>query len=68
MTAPFMDGLPWQEQMPSGRMGDSKDVAGLILFLASRAGAYVNGASHVIDGGWLDTSLRMSALLRVPDS
>lgn len=29
----------------------SKDMAGTILFLASRAGAYVNGAVWLVDGG-----------------
>lgn len=31
--------------------GNIDDVAGLILFLVSKAGAYVNGATHVVDGG-----------------
>ncbi|KPM39362.1 hypothetical protein AK830_g7195 [Neonectria ditissima] len=29
--------------IPEGRAGDSEDMAGVILFLASRAGAYLNG-------------------------
>jgi len=28
-----------------------KDMAGVIMFLASRAGAYVNGAVWIVDGG-----------------
>jgi NAD(P)-dependent dehydrogenase (short-subunit alcohol dehydrogenase family) len=36
---------------PSGRQGTPQDVAGVILFLASDAAAYVNGSNIVVDGG-----------------
>ncbi|EGN98169.1 hypothetical protein SERLA73DRAFT_56541 [Serpula lacrymans var. lacrymans S7.3] len=36
---------------PMGRAGTLTDMAGPILFLASRAGAYVNGAVWLVDGG-----------------
>jgi NAD(P)-dependent dehydrogenase (short-subunit alcohol dehydrogenase family) len=39
--------------VPLGRMGDLPDMAGQILYLASRAGAYCNGNIIVIDGGRL---------------
>lgn len=32
-----------------------KDMAGATLFLASRAGAYVNGAVWLVDGGRVGT-------------
>ncbi|KII93791.1 hypothetical protein PLICRDRAFT_405288 [Plicaturopsis crispa FD-325 SS-3] len=38
---------------PSSRIGTPEDVAGTALFLASRAGAYVNGATITLDGGHL---------------
>ncbi|KAK0742537.1 hypothetical protein B0T21DRAFT_400236 [Apiosordaria backusii] len=41
--------------VPVGRMGDEKDMAGQILYLASRAGAYCNGNVVLIDGGRLGT-------------
>ena len=41
--------------VPLGRMGDEMDMAGQILYLASRAGAYCNGNIIVIDGGRLTT-------------
>jgi NAD(P)-dependent dehydrogenase (short-subunit alcohol dehydrogenase family) len=41
--------------VPLGRMGDNMDMAGQILYLASRAGAYLNGNTIVVDGGRLGT-------------
>ncbi|KAJ5898898.1 hypothetical protein N7495_003642 [Penicillium taxi] len=37
--------------IPLGRIGTPQDVAGTCLFLSSRAGAYVNGATITVDGG-----------------
>ena len=39
--------------IPLGRIGSPEDVAGACLFLSSRAGAYVNGATIALDGGSL---------------
>jgi len=39
--------------IPLGRIGTPQDVAGACLFLSSRAGAYVNGATIALDGGSL---------------
>ncbi|KKA30466.1 hypothetical protein TD95_000613 [Thielaviopsis punctulata] len=41
--------------VPMGRMGDSMDMAGAVLYLASRAGAYCHGTGLVLDGGRLCT-------------
>ncbi|KAH7928495.1 NAD(P)-binding protein [Leucogyrophana mollusca] len=40
-------------QVPTNRLGTPEDVAGAALFLSSRAGAYVNGATIALDGGFL---------------
>ncbi|MHB8242923.1 MAG: glucose 1-dehydrogenase [Solirubrobacteraceae bacterium] len=40
-----------EQAVPLGRIGRPDDVAGLALFLASRAGAYVTGAVIPLDGG-----------------
>jgi NAD(P)-dependent dehydrogenase (short-subunit alcohol dehydrogenase family) len=37
--------------IPLGRFGAPGDIAGAIVFLCSRAGAYVTGAELVLDGG-----------------
>ena len=36
---------------PMGRYGDAQEVARLVVFLASDAASYVNGAAWLIDGG-----------------
>ncbi|KAI0119933.1 hypothetical protein GGR51DRAFT_495616 [Nemania sp. FL0031] len=38
---------------PTGRLGRPEDIAGVVVYLASRAGAHVNGATIEIDGGAL---------------
>jgi 2-deoxy-D-gluconate 3-dehydrogenase len=39
------------KRVPARRIGDEKDMAGLAIFLASRAGDYVVGNAIAIDGG-----------------
>ena len=39
--------------IPEQRLGDSEDMSGAILYLVSRAGAYLNGNVLVPDGGRL---------------
>jgi NAD(P)-dependent dehydrogenase (short-subunit alcohol dehydrogenase family) len=36
---------------PLGRIGEPEDMAGIAIYLASRAGAYVTGAVIPVDGG-----------------
>jgi len=45
----------YASQIPVGRHGEPEDIGGLVVFLASDASSYVNGAVISIDGG---TSLR----------
>jgi NAD(P)-dependent dehydrogenase (short-subunit alcohol dehydrogenase family) len=42
-----------KEKVPLARMGDEADMAGQILYLASKAGSYLNGSVNVVDGGRL---------------
>ena len=39
--------------VPLGRPGEPEDIEGLVVFLASRAGAYVNGGTIALDGGYI---------------
>ena len=41
--------------IPAERAGDEKDMQGTILYLASRAGAYLNGNVVLLDGGRIAT-------------
>jgi NAD(P)-dependent dehydrogenase (short-subunit alcohol dehydrogenase family) len=51
----FIDSLPEVEdrraRVPMGRYGKAAEVAGLIGYLASDAGAYMTGQNLRIDGG-----------------
>jgi len=42
-----------KSSIPLGRIGSPQDVAGTCLFLSSRAGSFVNGATIALDGGAL---------------
>lgn len=44
-----------REMVPLQRMGDGLDMGGTILYLVSRAGAYLNGNLLILDGGRLGT-------------
>jgi NAD(P)-dependent dehydrogenase (short-subunit alcohol dehydrogenase family) len=39
--------------IPLGRAGEPEDAQGVVIFLASRAGAYVNGHVIPLDGGYI---------------
>jgi 2-deoxy-D-gluconate 3-dehydrogenase len=40
-------------RIPAGRWGEPGDLAGAVVFLASAASNYVNGAILTVDGGWM---------------
>lgn len=41
------------ERIPAGRWGESQDLVGATVFLASSAANYIHGHTLVVDGGWL---------------
>jgi 2-deoxy-D-gluconate 3-dehydrogenase len=41
------------ERIPAKRWGTPDDFKGPIVFLASEASNYVNGAILLVDGGWM---------------
>lgn len=46
----------WRKQTPLGRVGTARDVANLILFLASDKAAFINGQAINVCGGFMLTS------------
>lgn len=42
-----------EKQVPLGRIGEPDDIAGLVIYLASRAGAFMTGNVIPLDGGIL---------------
>jgi NAD(P)-dependent dehydrogenase (short-subunit alcohol dehydrogenase family) len=42
-------------RIPLGRIGEPKEVAGAVVFLASPAASLINGAILKVDGGWTTT-------------
>ena len=53
-TGGDVEGTDWEaigRTMPRGRIGTPEDVAGLAIFLASRAGAFTVGDTITCDGG-----------------
>lgn len=42
------------DRIPLKRWGECEDLNGAVLFLASKAADYINGASIVIDGGYIN--------------
>lgn len=61
MTAGFFDAVPDLEQtvlqrIPARRFGTQQDIGGMVIFLSSKAGAYVTGTITALDGGFLSAS------------
>ena len=57
MTRQFTEQNPdlaadWISRIPAGRMGEPKDLHGLITYLASDASSYLTAQNLVIDGGY----------------
>jgi NAD(P)-dependent dehydrogenase (short-subunit alcohol dehydrogenase family) len=57
MTREFTDSNPelaerWRSMIPLGRMGEPRDLDGLVTFLCSDSSAYLTGQSIVIDGAY----------------
>ena len=43
----------WEKQIPIGRLGEPREFAALVAFLASERASYVTGSSIAVDGGWI---------------
>lgn len=51
MTAPHLAEL--EGSIPIGRIGQPREIAGLVSYLAGGESGYMTGASLTIDGGWV---------------
>jgi NAD(P)-dependent dehydrogenase (short-subunit alcohol dehydrogenase family) len=47
----FPDGKLPKSLSPAERLGRDEEMAGTVLYLASKAGGYCNGSVNLIDGG-----------------
>lgn len=43
----------WEREIPMGRLGDPREFAAMVVFLASERASYVTGTSVPVDGGWI---------------
>lgn len=48
---PSVEGAFPKNFVPAERLGGTSDIAGFVLYMASQAGAYLNGNIMVVDGG-----------------
>lgn len=47
----------WEREIPAGRLGQPRELAALVAFLASERAAYITGSSTAVDGGWVRSLL-----------
>jgi 3-oxoacyl-[acyl-carrier protein] reductase len=43
----------WEREIPMGRLGEPREFAALVAFLASERASYITAASIPVDGGWI---------------
>ena len=43
----------WEAQIPMQRLGEPREFAALVAFLASGRASYITGTSIPVDGGWI---------------
>ena len=43
----------WEAQIPMARIGEPREFAALVAFLASERASYITGTSIPVDGGWI---------------
>jgi 3-oxoacyl-[acyl-carrier protein] reductase len=43
----------WESEIPMRRMGEPREFAALVAFLASERASFITGTSITVDGGWV---------------
>ena len=52
-TTPEAELGVWEREIPMGRLGEPREFAAMVAFLASDRASYTTGASVPVDGGWI---------------
>jgi 3-oxoacyl-[acyl-carrier protein] reductase len=47
----------WNDEIPMRRLGEPRELAALVAFLASERASYITGQSIAVDGGWVRSLL-----------
>ena len=47
----------WEKEIPMGRLGEPRELAATVAFLASERAGYITGTSIQVDGGWIRSLL-----------
>jgi len=47
----------WHQEIPMGRVGEPRELAALVAFLASEQSSYITAQSIAVDGGWIKSLL-----------
>jgi 3-oxoacyl-[acyl-carrier protein] reductase len=52
-TTPEAARQQWEAEIPMRRLGEPREFAALVAFLASERASYITGQSIAVDGGWI---------------
>jgi 3-oxoacyl-[acyl-carrier protein] reductase len=52
-TSPDAERAAWEAQIPMARLGDPREFAAAVAFLASERASYVTAQNLAVDGGWI---------------
>ena len=47
----------WEQEIPMRRLGEPREFAAAVAFLASDRASYITGTSIQVDGGWIKSLL-----------
>jgi 3-oxoacyl-[acyl-carrier protein] reductase len=47
----------WHREIPMGRVGEARELASLVAYLASEQASYITAQSIAVDGGWIKSLL-----------